>query len=155
MMHVYPGLTVDTPHGLGVVMAVRDDGMVVTKLVSSGGGAGFTGYFHPSTVGHSSSSSSVGGVVGTVGVARDTASNAFLPTRAAAAAPCMFQPVSSMEHGGFQVTTVVVIRQLYSAIGPASTHTCPPDHCLDNRQRYRGVEPKYELDALEAIHPLA
>lgn len=63
---VYPGLPIMTPDGAGVVLSVRHDGMVVTKLPTVGEGSGdrspassygagpsgpfFIGFFHPSVV---------------------------------------------------------------------------------------------------------
>lgn len=89
MAHVHPGLQINTPHGAGVVVCVRSDGMVVTKLAGNGGGGGFTGYFHPSTL----------GLVPPAGAA-----NGFLPVKATVSPPGMFQPVSPMDCGGeFQV----------------------------------------------------
>lgn len=79
---VHPGLFVMTPHGVGMVMSVRQDGMVVTKLTASattGGGPAFTGYFHPSSI--------------------DPLA-AAVPSFSAAAS---FQPVSPAAYGGFQV----------------------------------------------------
>lgn len=79
---VHPGLFVMTPHGVGMVMSVRQDGMVVTKLTASattGGGPAFTGYFHPSSI--------------------DPLA-AAVPSFSAAAS---FQPVSPAAYGGFQL----------------------------------------------------
>ncbi|CAN0192298.1 unnamed protein product [Pylaiella littoralis] len=50
MTPIHAGLSVETPHGVGVVVCVRNDGMVVAKLGGKVGGPGFIGYFHPSSV---------------------------------------------------------------------------------------------------------
>lgn len=56
-IQLHPGLPIMTPQGEGIVMSVRHDGMVVTKLPVLGGGKGpggaasfFIGFFHPSVV---------------------------------------------------------------------------------------------------------
>ncbi|CAN0350648.1 unnamed protein product [Ectocarpus sp. 13 AM-2016] len=57
MTPIYAGLPINTPHGIGVVESIRNDGMIVTRLAgtttagtAAAGGPGYIGYFHPSSV---------------------------------------------------------------------------------------------------------
>ncbi|CAN0414495.1 unnamed protein product [Ectocarpus sp. 8 AP-2014] len=124
MTPIYAGLSINTPHGLGVVESIRNDGMIVTRLAgtttagtAAAGGPGYIGYFHPSSVCVAPSPSSLlavpakaspfsppssftggggGGFIGGVngGGGGARKGSSFLPSAAAVPPPGMFKPVS-------------------------------------------------------------